>query len=255
MMIDYVPLRHLDSAAASLFGMKRGTRAFNTATWWGGRHERDFLEFVQGYDQNNMFITMANDRAAHFMEWISLFRADPDAHCTPEETQMVSLLSPHLMQALALNRVMHLERIAPASRLVRGAAIGDLLGVLCHADPSFEAMLREEWNDWPGRALPRELLQHFLHGHAHFLGRTLVATQRVEHGLLFLKTRPRCRADSLTPREHTVAKLMARGDTHKQIAQMLSRSPATVRNQIRTIYEKLEVGNVAGLIEELRLAE
>jgi DNA-binding CsgD family transcriptional regulator len=48
---------------------------------------------------------------------------------------------------------------------------------------------------------------------------------------------------------------MARGDTHKQIAQMLSRSPATVRNQIRTIYEKLEVGNVAGLIEELRLAE
>jgi DNA-binding NarL/FixJ family response regulator len=51
-----------------------------------------------------------------------------------------------------------------------------------------------------------------------------------------------------------VARRAARGETHKQIAQALDRSPATIRNQIQSIYEKLEVGNVAGLVKQLALA-
>ncbi|MNT79962.1 Transcriptional regulatory protein UhpA [compost metagenome] len=81
-----------------------------------------------------------------------------------------------------------------------------------------------------------------------------MVTHRVEQRLLFLKCRHRCRADSLTPREHTIAELLARGDTHKEVAAILNRSPATVRNHIQSIYDKLQVGNVAGLIHELRLA-
>ncbi len=123
-----------------------------------------------------------------------------------------------------------------------------------HADPGFVALLDAEWGDWPGGALPRTLLQHFLHGHERFLGRSLTVTHRVEQDLLFLNSRPRCRADGLTPREHTVAQLVSKGSTYKEIAQILNRSPATVRNQIQSIYEKLAVGNVAGLIEELRQA-
>lgn len=256
MMIDYEEVKHLDTAAASLFGLPRGTRAFNTATWWGERRGWQFRDYVQGYEQNNMLITMANDTAAHFMEWISLFRADPDQHNTPAETERVALLSPHLMQALALNRVMHLERFAPVGRPQRrGSAMGDLMGVLYHTDPAFEHMLRQEWNDWPGRTLPRTMLEHFLHGHARFVGRSMVVTHSVEHGLLFLKARNRCAADNLSTRECMVAQQLAKGSTHKQIAQTLDRSPATVRNQIRSIYEKLAVTHVAGLVEELRLAE
>lgn len=256
MMLDYEEVKHLDTAAASLFGMPRGTRAFNTATWWGDRRGRPFRDYVQGYEQNNMLITMANDTAAQFMEWISLFRVDPELHNTPAETQLVSLLSPHLMQALALNRVSHLERFAPASQpMRRGSAMGDLMGVLYHADPPFEHMLRQEWDDWTGRMLPRALLEHFLHGHPRYLGRSLVVAHSVEHGLLFLKARPRCAADHLSPRERVVAQQLAKGSTHKQIAQTLDRSPATVRNQIQAIYEKLAVANVAGLVESLRLAD
>lgn len=161
MMIDYEEVKHLDTAAASLFGMPRGTRAFNTATWWGDRRGWQFRDYVRGYEQNNMLITMANDTAAHFMEWISLFRVDPEQHNTPAETELVALLSPHLMQALALNRVMHLERFVPAGRSARhGSAMGDLMGMLYHADPPFESMLQHEWNDWPGRVLPRAMLEH-----------------------------------------------------------------------------------------------
>lgn len=66
--------------------------------------------------------------------------------------------------------------------------------------------------------------------------------------------RKRCRADDLTPRERTVAELLARGDSYKDIASLLARSPATVRNHIQSIYDKLQVSNVAGLMQELRLA-
>ncbi|MDM0012363.1 helix-turn-helix transcriptional regulator [Variovorax sp. J22P168] len=255
MMIDYEEFKHLDTAAASLFGMPRGTRAFNTATWWGDQRGRPFRDFVQRYEQNNMLITMANDTSARFMEWISLFRADAERQNTPAETELVALLSPHLMQALALNRVMHLDRLMPADRVGRGAAMGDLMGVLYHADPGFERLLREEWHDWPGRALPPEVLDHFLRGHGRFVGRKLVLAHGTEHGLLFLAARPRAPADELSPRERMVAQQLARGLTYKQIAQELDRSPATVRNQIRSIYEKLSVTNVAELVEALRQAD
>lgn len=48
---------------------------------------------------------------------------------------------------------------------------------------------------------------------------------------------------------------MAKGYTHKQIAGLRQRSPSTVRNQIRSLYDKLKVNNVAELIDELRQAE
>ena len=98
-------------------------------------------------------------------------------------------------------------------------------------------------------------MKSFLQGNTRFVGKGYVLTFRVEHQLLFLQSRPRCTADGLTPREFTVAQLMVKGNTHKQIADMLQRSPATVRTQIRSVYDKLGIGNVAGMIEALRQVE
>jgi DNA-binding NarL/FixJ family response regulator len=92
-------------------------------------------------------------------------------------------------------------------------------------------------------------------GTERFFGRGVVMRAYTEHGLLFLKARPRCRADGLTPREHQIARRIASGESHKEIAQALGRSPATVRNQIQTLYEKLQVTSIAMLIEALRQAE
>jgi DNA-binding CsgD family transcriptional regulator len=172
-----------------------------------------------------------------------------------DEDVLLSQLAPHVMQALSLNRVMHLDTIGPVGPAQRGAAIADLRGVLYHADPFFHERMCAEWQDAPSDRLPGPLLDSFLLGNARYRGAALVADHHVDQGLLFIKVRERCRADALSPREQTVARLVAQGDTHKQIAQVLERSPSTIRNQIQSIYEKLEVGNVAGLIKELALAE
>ncbi|MBT2336116.1 helix-turn-helix transcriptional regulator [Variovorax paradoxus] len=256
MMVEYESYKHLDSAAASFFGKGHGTRGFNSARWWSGPKYAPFLDYVRRYDQNNIFITMDSDPRTNFMQWVSLFRADPDAHCKPEEESLLASLSPHLMQALAHNRVMHLDRtLAPApSTQPRGAAIADLHGAIYHCDVTFIALVQEEFAGWTRQALPQSLLEHFMTAQSTYLGRHAVMSYRLEQRLLFLRVRKRCRADGLTPREHTVAGLLARGDTHKDIAAILSRSPATVRNHIQSIYDKLQVGNVAGLIHELQLA-
>lgn len=256
MMIEYEQHKHLDSAAASFFGKGHGTRGFNSESWWSGPKYAPFLDYVRRFDQNNIFITMDSDPRSNFMQWVSLFRADPDAHCKPEEESLLASLSPHLMQALALNRVMHLDRTqSPSSGTQpRGAGIADLKGSIYHCDVTFVALMQEEFVGWPRQALPQSLLEHFMTVQSAYMGRHVVVSYRLEQRLLFLGVRKRVRADALTPRERTVAELLARGDTHKDIAAVLSRSPATVRNHIQSIYDKLEVGNVAGLIHELQLA-
>jgi DNA-binding CsgD family transcriptional regulator len=189
------------------------------------------------------------------MHWISLFRTDLQPLGESAEAHLLAQLSPHILQALVLNRMTHLARDARADSGNKGLAITDLSGMVHHASPAFDAMLRAEWGHWCGGLLPGALLAHFLLGHECFKGRSLVVSRRLEQGFLFLATRPLSRADSLTSREQAIAKLIATGASYKKIALQLERSPATVRNHIQAIYDKLGVNNIAGLIEEMRLGD
>ncbi|MGJ7497580.1 helix-turn-helix transcriptional regulator [Variovorax sp. RT4R15] len=258
MLVAYEPVKHQDTAVAPLFAQPKATRGFNhLETWFPAPGQREIRDVMRRFEIENMLATVVNDPRTKFAHWILLYRADRNAIYTAEEIARLEQLAPHVMEALAINRKVHLELLNPADAGAppRGSAIADPRGVIYHADPDFEAMLQVEWDDWSGGTLPPTLLQHLLHGHECFRGGSVVVTHRIEQGLLFLKSRPRCRADGLTPREHTIAQLVSKGDTYKEIARILDRSPATVRNHIRAIYEKLAVSNIAGLIEELRLAD
>lgn len=255
MMAEYEAVKHQDSAAASLMNRQRGTVAVHGPTWHGRREERDIGQFLSRWKQNNNILTADNDVERRFVHWISLFRADPDQQCQPHELQLVHQLAPHLMQGLAINRRVHLQQRHPQSSVPCGTAIADLRGVIYHADAAFREMLRTEWPGWNGHTLPDPALTDFLQGQARHLGGTAVLNHHAEHGLLFLKSRRRCPADDLTPSEFRVAQLTAKGNTHKQVAALLQRSPATVRNQLQSAYDKLGVGHVAQLVEALRAAE
>lgn len=257
MLPAYESVKHQDTAVAAMFAQPRATRGYHLETWFADPGQKEIRDMMRRFEIENMLATTVIDPSTRFAHWILLYRAERDAGYTPEETARLELLAPHVMEALAINRKMHLERLGPAQQegAPRGSAIADMRGVVYHADARFAALAGEEWSDWQERRLPAELSTHFLQDSERFRGRAVVVDARIEQQLLFLKARPRCRADGLTAREFTIASLIAKGDTHKEIAQTLGRSPATVRNQIQAIYEKLEVGNIAGLIEELRLAD
>jgi len=255
MIVAYEEVKHLDTAAAEVGKRPKSTLVFNADAWFHRDDQAQLRQHGRRFGQANFFISSDSNPKTHFVNWLTLFRSDPDAHGSEDERQLLASLAPHVMQALALNRIVHLDRLEAGLQAPHGgSAIGDLRGMLYHADGLFETALKTEWPSWHGRTLPEPLLKHFLSGNKRYSGRAVVVTHHVEQRLLFLKSRRRCLADSLTTREHTIAELLSRGDTHKDIATILSRSPATVRNHIQSIYDKLQVSNVAGLIHELRLA-
>lgn len=256
MMAEYETIKHRDTAAATLFGRAKATGNFHAANWFPSAEDAQIRDYLRRWKQENILLAGTNNARTHFMHWMSLYRADRDDHCTEDDRLLLSQLAPHVMQALGMNRVVHLDSLGPvqARALPSGAAVADLRGVVYHCDPQFDALLRTEWDRSPAHALPQALMTPLLAGAGRFVGRALVVVSRVEHGLMFLKVRPRCPADSLSPREHAVAELVAKGHTYKEIALILYRAPATVRNQIRAVYEKLGVGNSVGVVDALRVA-
>lgn len=253
MIAAYELVKHQDSAASSVLGNANITNTFHSETFFSAPDKKEVLEFLRNFRHHNILITADNLPRKHFTHWISLFRYDKDAHCTEGERRLLHQLAPHVMQALAMNRVTHLARLEVVDKSLspHGRAIADMRGVLYHVDPQFRGLARAEWNDWGEYRLPTSLMVALSSGCEFFIGRTLVVRQHAEHGLLFLTVRSRCRADELTTREWTIARLIEKGESHKEIAKALNRSPATVRNQIQRIYEKLQVGSIATLIEAL----
>lgn len=255
MLADYEAVKHLDTAAQAVSQYPRHVMGFNVEEWFHRRRQARLREYGARYKQANFFIASDLNPATQFVHWFTLFRSSERARCIHQECRLLQMLAPHVMQALTLNRITHLNRLEGPGIKGCGSAISDLHGVIYHADTGFEELLRREWTGWRGDRLPAALLDTFLQGQTRHVGHAAVVTGRPEEGLIFLGARCRSRIDDLTPHEHAVAELAARGLTHKEIARALARSPATVRNQIRSIYEKLEISHIAGMIAALRTAD
>lgn len=253
MLQAYELVKDLDTAAVAVSKNTSSTLFFNASEWFSDQAQQPLLEYGKRFDQRNFFITSTLNPQTRFTHWISLFRAHPEARGTEQERLLLGVLTPHLQQALEQNRVLHLARMGTLRLELRGSAIADRRGLVYHSDEMFEKAIMAEWTSWALPSLPQPLFEHFASGHKQFCGRSGVFTCRVERDLLFVRARVRCRADDLTSKEYAVALLIAKGKTYKEVAQKLGRAPATIRNQIQAIYHKLEVGNVAALIEQLQL--
>ncbi len=258
MVAEYEAVKHLDTSAALVTGKPHMTKGFHSPSWFdGGPRWNDYRDWQRRHGHENVFITAATDQRTGATQWLSLFRADGDHHCRAEEVHLLSQLSQHVMQGLQHNRILHLGRLnSQAGAALHEAAVADARGTLYHATPGCEEMLRGEWGTAVhAGCLPAPLLNWLRTTDTPFMGRTLVARRQVRKDLLFVHLRPLCTADSLAPRQREAAELVAQGLTHKQAAQRLGLSPATVRNQMQEVYRKLDVQNVAALVQALRQAQ
>lgn len=255
MLEGYEAVKHLDTAAVAVSKSLSATLAFNAEAWFSERYEQALLDYGKKFEQRNFFITSSLDPDTRFTHWVTLFRAHSNAYGTEQESRLLGALAPHLRQALEHNRILHLGRLKPSPQAVAGAAIADMRGLLYHADTNFVESIRQEWGNWVCGPLPPALLNHFSSGQQRFSGRAGVITCRVERELLFLHSRPRQAFDDLTTSEYAVALLVAKGRTHKEVAKELGRAPSTVRNQNQAVYGKLNVSNVAGLIDQMHFSK
>lgn len=255
-MIDaYQQVKHLDVAAVRVSSQPTATIGFNTNTDFPQPELASYRQFLHDFRHENFFITSDINPITRFVHWVSLYRARADQMCTPEETEMLSCIAPHLMQALSINRLVHLDRLTgDAAREKWSVAIADSRGVLYHADLRLRELVRSEWS-FDGERLPQALLDQLMGDEQQVTGRGVVVRRSIERGLLFLKARPREPVDELSAREFLVGRLLVSGLTHKQVAAKLERSPETIRSQVKAMFDKLGINNVAMLAPLLVLRE
>ena len=254
MVAAYETVRHKDAAMFELWKRRGGTLSFNAATLLTGKDKRDAREHTRRFRHENILLTCDVDSAERFVQWISLYRADGDAHYGERERQLAQKLRPHLLEALALNRVSHLDHLGDDGRKRRYfLALADEKGMLHHAETGFTELFQREYPARRERRLPDALVRDLADGRG-YVGREMVAEAARQAGLLFVRARPRCAADGLSERELQVARQIAQGRTYKEAAAALGIAPTTARNHLQAIHEKLQVRNKAGLIAQLNLS-
>jgi DNA-binding CsgD family transcriptional regulator len=256
MLASFERVRHQDTAARRVTSQPRQTIGFAAEEEFRGDDQAEIRQFAHDYASHHCLLTSDIHPLTRFAQWVSLFRSDPQQRCTPAEIEFLHALAPHLMQSLAINRLVHLDRmVGDAARESWVVAIADTRGVIYHADPRWRDLVAREWPADSRDRVCDELLQRLRGEEGRILGMRVVVQRTTEQGLFFLRARERHPVDSLSPREFIVAEMLAGGLTQKQIAARLDRSPETIRSQVKAIFAKMAINNVTLLAPLLVLRQ
>jgi len=184
--------------------------------------------------------------------FVSIYRSDLNGHDWSEaELQLFQCAVDHIF--LAMQKAIETPERGLADQ---ATLIVDASGLTHLGHERSLALLRAAWPGWQSEWLPKPLLPCLRAGATNRLkSRGLVVScepdtaSGVAPQLLRVKLRPAAEIDALTAREMEVAQLLAGGATHRQVADALGSSPATIRNQTQSIYAKLSIGSRAQLAE------
>jgi DNA-binding CsgD family transcriptional regulator len=186
-------------------------------------------------------------------ELIFLFRADAAAPFSEADRSLVETLAPHLVDAWRQSQIAHHYRAAADGFGASfhghdGYAIADAAGVLHAAGEDFTRAVRAVAPEWLGPRFPPELAP-LQRGDVSTLclGDYEFTVRRLNDRRLFAVA-PRGGTFGLAPAEARVARLYAAGATHREIALRLGVSVSTVRNQLASVYLKLDVHSKLELI-------
>lgn len=183
--------------------------------------------------------------------FLGLYRAHPErVFCERDNTIMLNLL-PHLLQAQTINRVANLAAHTQAGKdELHGFGIADFAGNLHFCDDKLRTLFSDNWPSTRSGTIPAAIWEGLQSGGC-YRDHHLSATAWRAHGMLLVRARRRCAADSLTAREQMVGQLVSKGQTHKQIARAMGITPATARNYMQKLQDKLGVHGKVGIAAKM----
>lgn len=200
-----------------------------------------YQTYARGVGIEHAISTLMRDPPLGLFATISLSRADFARPFSTDEKRYKNALFPVMIEARNLNIFLHLHALAQGTDAV---AICDHRGILQEAEGSLPELLRREWPDWQGPALP--IQPEALLGdqsEAVFIGEHITIRLQPWEQHIEVRVREKGILDSLTPCERRIAQHLAEGMTNKEIANALCISPSTVGNHLHKIYIKLDVPN------------
>jgi len=200
-------------------------------------------------------LTWVSDRLVHDrLTVISFWRAQRRQSFQGNAEQVVNQALPHLLQARQINARLNAARLHLHATVT---LLSSTQGRLYFAVEEAITLMQEEWPEWSPPFLPGALLAA-LRGRPgmDYAGRRLHIRAKLEHQILTLSiTRRSESAHGLTAAERRCAVLAAQGLQYKEIAARLLVSPSTVRNQLASVYRKLNVRNKTSLARVLELGD
>lgn len=252
-LLDYNEFREQDAAATVVLSNPDLTHNFQLAQCYPAS-SGGLRAYQRRYHHEHALITVHLNRETGLYDALSAYGASENRPFTEGQRQLAELAFPHLREALRINQCLHIERIRPRGDGYQWAvAICDAAGRLRFAEPLFRELVTQEWPHGPRHVLPAELTQIASSRQVgKLVGRTAVFCVKVAENSAFIHARPRMQADGLSPRELDVARQVAGGLSHKEIAKALKISPATVRHHIQAVHERMGVHNSAELTAQLR---
>ncbi len=215
--------------------------------------ERQNLEVYRNhsavYKIENAISTTIKDPDTGLLEIMSLYRSQPDKRFSEAERRLKQLVFPLMVGLWRQGQIQYLKvKYCDASG--SAAAICDGAGWLRYAEPKFISLVKDQWPDWSGPALPAVLdLVRAAKTGGQFRGSEVVVESAILDDLILVQAWPRGSMTMLTPREEQIAESYAAGLTYKEIATELNLAPSTVRSHIESIYRKLEVSNKVELFQ------
>lgn len=223
--------------------------SFNSPILFARPEHAVIRDYANRYGHQNGLCMVLDDPETGHTDGLSFYREDPDAYFELSEMRLVQALMPHLQQAVNLNR--HLAM--PFSTQGGALLIAQQDGAIHYCAREALGLLMAEWPGPQKARLPGPLLAALAKPGSHgFIGKQLTATGKLVANLLFLRIAPTPVLAALSPREWEVAQLYATGVAAKRIASKLSIAPATVRNLLHRIYQKLDVHDKASLANRIR---
>jgi DNA-binding CsgD family transcriptional regulator len=171
----------------------------------------------------------------------------------PDQARAAQLFASHLLLARRTCYRLQAANAATADGAapVRAHAFCSADGRIHFAAPGFHTLLQLVWPDASHWMLPRALLPGLQGAPVPPVGP--ISVQVAPLGNLFQVSLQRQRV-GLNPAEQAVAALVARHLSDKAIARQLNKSPATVRNQLHAIYQRLGLSGRMALADWVRTA-
>lgn len=207
----------------------------------------DTLRYCRKYETAHSLTFVSRQTPNGQVPIVGLWRAGRRNAYRPQHGDAVTMVMPHIFQAMEINR-----RLAvPPHPGAHGSttALASLDGHLYFVDPEAIRLLQLEWKEWSPPLLPRALIDSLRQNREEvFAGEAISMRASIQGNMICLVIAARAHQKmGLTAAEFRAARLAADGLRYKDIARQLDLSPATVRNQLHAVYGKLGVSNKTAL--------
>ncbi|MTV39583.1 helix-turn-helix transcriptional regulator [Duganella radicis] len=242
MLLDWVAIARQDSVVDVARANLGRAINYHASALFAGPDTALMRDYAARYEHRNGLVLMQRDSFTGLYEALALYRAGEYDHFSGAEQHTMQHLAQHVQEALHIN-----QQTMSGQPAQSDLAIVDFDGAVQFCGPAFHTLAQLEWPDWQAQRLPAALMTALSAPDGVYAGRHLLVSCMVHERWLYLRARKHFKFAQLSPREMEVARSFASGLSSKEVAQQLGLAPATVRNFLQKVYQKLEVSDKAQL--------